>query len=111
MAVRAALHALSVVAGVAVAVGTSVPQDPAPLDMPSEVLPDFYDAYRHFSRLLADPAAGVSFKLSAGDLMMPDNHRVLHARKGFAGNKRHMQGCYADKDGLYSTLRILEGRT
>ncbi len=83
----------------------------APLDMPSEVLPDFYDAYRHFGRLLEDPAAGVSFKLGPGDLMMFDNHRVLHARKGFAGNKRHLQGCYADKDGLYSTLRILEGRT
>ena len=42
---------------------------------------------------------------------MFDNQRVLHARKGFAGNKRHLQGCYADKDGLYSALRILERRS
>lgn len=105
MAVRAALHALSVVAGVAVGVGTSVPQDPAPGDVARETIPGTQVAFE-----MAFVPGGV-FELSPGDLMMFDNHRVLHARKGFAGNKRHMQGCYADKDGLYSTLRILEGRT
>ena len=83
----------------------------APLDMPVDVLPAFYDGYRHFGRLLEDPVAQVSFKLGPGDLVMFDNQRVLHARKGFAGNKRHLQGCYADKDGLYSALRILERRS
>ena len=81
----------------------------APFDMPLDVLSAFYDGYRHFGRLLADPMAQVSFKLGPGDLMMFDNRRVLHARKGFVGSRRHLQGCYADKDGLYSTLRILEG--
>ncbi|HJO03036.1 MAG TPA: TauD/TfdA family dioxygenase [Acidobacteriota bacterium] len=82
----------------------------APLDMPVEVLPRFYDAYRHFGRLLEDPSAQVSFKLGPGDLMLLDNQRVLHARTGFTGSGRHLQGCYADKDGLHSTLRVLEGR-
>lgn len=33
---------------------------------------------------------------------------VLHARTGFArGGARHLQGCYADMDGLLSTLAVL----
>jgi len=37
---------------------------------------------------------------------------VLHARKAFSGiGSRWLQGCYADKDGLLSTLRVLEERT
>ena len=34
--------------------------------------------------------------------------RVLHARKGFSGGGRHLQGCYADKDALDTKLRVLE---
>ncbi len=49
------------------------------------------------------------FKLQPGDLFIVDNTRVLHARKAFSGSgKRWLQGCYADKDGLYSTLAAIE---
>ena len=41
-----------------------------------------------------------------------DNRRVLHARKAFASaGERHLQGCYADQDGLLSTLAVLRERT
>jgi len=51
----------------------------------------------------------VSFKLKTGELFIVDNTRVLHARKGFSGaGKRWLQGCYADRDGLYSTLSAIE---
>jgi gamma-butyrobetaine dioxygenase len=38
-----------------------------------------------------------------------DNLRVLHGRTGFAADEgeRHLQGCYADRDGLRSTLEVL----
>jgi gamma-butyrobetaine dioxygenase len=37
---------------------------------------------------------------------------VLHARKAFSGTgKRWLQGCYADKDGLLSTLVAIEEET
>ena len=37
-----------------------------------------------------------------------DNTRVLHARKAFSGSGfRWLQGCYADKDGLLSTLAAI----
>ncbi|TIR98456.1 MAG: gamma-butyrobetaine dioxygenase, partial [Mesorhizobium sp.] len=34
---------------------------------------------------------------------------VMHARKAFSGSgTRWLQGCYADKDGLLSTLAAIE---
>jgi gamma-butyrobetaine dioxygenase len=65
-------------------------------------------------------------RLAPGDCLIFDNTRVLHARTAFAapddattkdvpGNRpsegpvreRHLQGCYADIDGLLSTLAVL----
>jgi gamma-butyrobetaine dioxygenase len=81
----------------------------APLDLPEEVVAPYYRAYRRFARLLHDADAVVGFKLAAGDLFIVDNQRVLHGRRGFGSGRRHPQGAYADKDGLLSTLRVLEG--
>jgi gamma-butyrobetaine dioxygenase len=80
----------------------------APIDLPPEVVPDFYRAYRRFGRMLHDAEGLVSFRMAPGDLFIVDNRRVLHGRSGFGG-KRHLQGCYADRDALLSRLRILEG--
>ena len=56
-----------------------------------------------------DPAMQVTFKLAPGEAFIVDNTRVLHARKGYSGEgHRWLQGCYADKDGLLSTLAALE---
>ena len=42
---------------------------------------------------------------------MVDNTRVLHARRAFSGTgKRWLQGCYADKDALLSTLAVLQAQ-
>jgi alpha-ketoglutarate-dependent taurine dioxygenase len=50
----------------------------------------------------------VRFKLEPGDLFLVDNLRVLHGRTGFsAAGQRHLQGCYADRDSLYSRLAVL----
>jgi gamma-butyrobetaine dioxygenase len=81
----------------------------APFDLPEDVMRPYYRAYRRFGRLLHDPQATVGFRLRAGDLFIVDNQRVLHGRRGFAGGRRHLQGAYADKDGLLSKLRVLEG--
>jgi len=81
----------------------------APFDLPEDVVVPYYAAYRRFSRLLHDPAATVGFRLAAGDLFIVDNQRVLHGRRGFGSGRRRLQGAYADKDGLLSKLRVLEG--
>jgi gamma-butyrobetaine dioxygenase len=48
-----------------------------------------------------------------GDLVMFDNRRVLHGRDSFdpQGGQRHLQGCYVDRDDVYSRLRILQRPT
>jgi gamma-butyrobetaine dioxygenase len=81
----------------------------APFDLPEDVIVPFYRAYRRFGRLLHEQAATASFRLGAGDLFIVDNQRVLHGRRGFGQGRRHLQGAYADKDGLLSKLRVLEG--
>ena len=69
----------------------------------------YYQAYRRLGEIIDDPAMAVSFKLEPGECFIVDNTRVLHARKGYSGGgNRWLQGCYADKDGLYSTLAALE---
>ncbi|MEM7032366.1 MAG: TauD/TfdA family dioxygenase [Chloroflexota bacterium] len=81
-----------------------------PFQMPVTVIDDYYDAYQAFARKLDDPTYQYRFKLQPGDLFIVDNLRVLHGRTGFASSgERHLQGCYADRDGLYSRLRILRG--
>jgi len=82
----------------------------APLDIDADAVEAFYAAYRHFGRLLHDPAHTVGFGMAAGDLFIVDNRRVLHGRRGYSGGRRHLQGAYADVDSLLSRLRILERR-
>jgi gamma-butyrobetaine dioxygenase len=66
----------------------------------------FYAAYRAFARLLLEPE--LTFRLEPGDCLVLDNTRVLHARTGFAAaGGRHLQGCYADLDGVASTVALL----
>ena len=78
-------------------------------DIPYEVMEAYYAAYRRFAELVEDPTMEVAFKLKPGELFIVDNTRVLHARKSFSGSgKRWLQGCYADKDGLLSTLAAIE---
>jgi gamma-butyrobetaine dioxygenase len=78
-------------------------------DIPFDDMAAYYAAYRRFAELIEDPLMAVTFKLAEGELFIVDNTRVLHARKAFSGSgKRWLQGCYADKDGLLSTLAAIE---
>jgi gamma-butyrobetaine dioxygenase len=81
-------------------------------DVPYDDMSDYYAAYRRLGEIIDDPAMEVSFKLSPGECFIVDNTRVLHARKGYSGEgSRWLQGCYADKDGLLSTLAAIELET
>lgn len=78
-------------------------------DVPFDAMQDFYAAYRRLAEIIDDPAMQVSFKLEPGECFVVDNTRVLHARRGYsAAGSRWLQGCYADRDGLLSTLAVLE---
>jgi gamma-butyrobetaine dioxygenase len=82
------------------------------VDVPYAEMPDFYIAYRHFAEILGNPHMEVTFKLNPGELFIVDNTRVMHARSPFSGaGQRWLQGCYADKDGLLSTLAAIDGES
>jgi len=77
-------------------------------DVPFDDMALYYTAYRRLGEIIDDPEMEVAFKLSPGESFIVDNTRVLHARKAYEGaGNRWLQGCYADKDGLYSTLASL----
>ena len=68
----------------------------------------WYSAYFELLALLEHPDAQVRFRLAPGDVVVFDNLRVLHGRTGFSSvGSRRLQGCYADRDGLLSTLDVL----
>ncbi|AHD00685.1 2-trimethylaminoethylphosphonate dioxygenase [Leisingera methylohalidivorans] len=82
------------------------------VDVPFEKMEAYYTAYRRLGELIDDPDMGVSFKLEPGESFIVDNTRVMHARLGYSGSgSRWLQGCYADKDGLLSTLNVLNARS
>jgi gamma-butyrobetaine dioxygenase len=79
-----------------------------PFDIDPDLMEPYYDAYRTFGLMLESPEFQIRFKLDPGDLYIFENARVMHGRTGFSGEgKRHLQGCYADRDGLYSRLAVL----
>lgn len=81
------------------------------VDVPFDAMADYYAAYRHFAGIIERDELAVTFRLDPGALFIVDNTRVLHGRRGFAGSgSRWLQGCYADRDGLLSTLAVLEAR-
>jgi len=82
----------------------------APLDLPDAQIPGWYGAYRRFAALLRDPEGELRIRLSPGDLIIMENNRALHGRTAFDPNRgrRHLQGCYVDKDGVESRRRVLQ---
>lgn len=82
----------------------------APLtSVPFDQVEQAYAAYRYIFALSFEPRFALRFRLNAGDCMVFDNRRILHARGAFSGEAghRHLQGCYTERDELYSRLRML----
>jgi gamma-butyrobetaine dioxygenase len=83
-----------------------------PVRLPYGDIAPFYAAYRRWAALLAQPERQLNLRLRPGDCLVFDNTRILHARTAFAMSAdspgRHLQGCYADLDGLASTRAVRE---
>ena len=78
------------------------------LDVPYKHMENYYKAYRRFGELVNDPSMSISFKLYPVESFIVDNTRVLDAREAYSGDgTRWLQGCYADKDSMLSTLNSL----
>jgi len=75
------------------------------LDFAPSVDADLLDVYYRGRRWLAtalnDPTRQLNYRMRSGDVVVVDNHRVLHGRTAFDPTRgaRHLQGCYIDHDG------------
>ena len=93
--------------GVTAAVHLNNRSKGVPVGTPDAVA-QWYAAYFELVALLESPSAQVVFRLAPGDVAVFDNLRVLHARTAFEGEGvRRLQGCYADRDALFSSLGVL----
>ncbi|QJC56155.1 Gamma-butyrobetaine dioxygenase [Polaromonas vacuolata] len=82
-------------------------------DMPAEIMPAYYRAYRAFMAKTRDPKYRLTLKLKAGEMVVFDNRRVLHGRDAFDPSTgfRHLHGCYVDRGEFFSRLRLLMHET
>ncbi|XP_063951607.1 gamma-butyrobetaine dioxygenase-like [Lytechinus pictus] len=70
-----------------------------------------YKALMAFIDLLYAQENVFEYKMENGDILIMDNYRVLHGRKGFTnrpGSIRHLEGGYLDWDTVSSKIRILK---
>ncbi len=81
----------------------------AAFDMAPDIMPEYYRAYRAFMALTRDPMFQVTLRLSAGDMVVFDNRRVLHGRESFDPSTgfRHLQGYYVDRGEFDSKRRVM----
>lgn len=72
----------------------------------------FQRARAHLGALFTDPVFELRFRLQPGQLLMFDNNRLLHGRTAYDAEqgRRHLQGCYIDRDGPRSRYRVLQAR-
>tara|TARA_B100000401_G_C52802414_1_gene719299 strand:+ start:717 stop:1817 length:1101 start_codon:yes stop_codon:yes gene_type:complete len=70
----------------------------------------FYSARKKISELYNSDEFKIEFKLLSGDLLMMDNHRLLHGRTKYDTNEgeRFLQGCYIDYDSTEGRLKHLK---
>ncbi len=80
-------------------------------DHDQHFLDAYYPAFCRFGRMLQDPRFVMRFRLNAGECIVFDNHRVVHARAAFVAEsgERHLRGTYTDRGELRSRWRKLAG--
>ena len=73
-------------------------------------LEKFYEARKLIADLYASSKFEIKFRLKKGDLLMMDNHRLLHGRTSYdvSEGNRYLKGCYIDHDSTEGKLRHLE---
>ena len=75
-----------------------------------EKLDLYYQARKKLSEMYNSEKYRIEFKLEPKDLIMMDNHRLLHGRTSYETKEgeRFLQGCYIDFDSTEGKLRHLK---
>lgn len=81
-----------------------------PLDLPAELVKPYYAAHRALCELMMHADNQLEFLLRAGDTVLFDNHRVLHARTEFQDPNRFLQICNVSRETFHERLRLLADR-
>lgn len=79
------------------------------MDLPQDVLDDYYPAFCRFISMMKEDRFVDRFRLGGGTCVVFDNHRIVHGREAFEATSgaRHLRGCYVDRGALRSTYRTL----
>ncbi len=80
--------------------------------VPFELMPRYYDAHRALSAAVNDSANLFAYRCEPGDMLIINNHRVLHGRGAFngSGGMRHFQQVYMELDDLEGFTRVVARR-
>ena len=79
------------------------------LDLPDKLVAPTYAALEAFEKILYDRDLWWQPMLQPGDLLVIDNHRILHGREAFdpTSGERHLQCCSVDRDDFHNNYRRL----
>ena len=79
------------------------------LQLPPDLVEPVYHALERFEEILYDRNQWWQPQLQPGDLLILDNHRVLHGREAFdpSAGERHLQCCGVDRDDFHNRYRHL----
>ena len=83
----------------------------APLSIPPGQVPAYYKGLRRLLELAEDPQRMIQRTLSPGDIVVFDNHRVLHGRTTLTmKGRRWLQWIQVERGDFHSALRITADR-
>ncbi|NER37939.1 MAG: DUF971 domain-containing protein [Oscillatoria sp. SIO1A7] len=77
-----------------------------PFNFPSEAIKPYYEAYCTFAQMCNSDEYIMRVKVNSGDLLILDNHRVLHGRTEYSG-ERWVQIACIERTELLSRLSVL----
>jgi gamma-butyrobetaine dioxygenase len=82
------------------------------LDSAADLVEPLYSALERFESILYDRDLWWRPRLGPGDLLVMDNHRVLHGREAFdaAAGERHLQCCAVERDNFHNNYRRIARR-
>lgn len=76
------------------------------VDVPFDQLTAYYTAYRQLSALIHDPAMTLPVSLNAGEALILDNKRVLHAIAD--GKSQHLRTLYTGTETIFPNPPVAE---
>lgn len=79
--------------------------------VPFDTVPRWYDAWRALADRVNAPENRLSHRCEPGEVLLINNHRVLHGRDAFDDGEgiRHFQQVYMELDDLSGFRRIVQG--